>query len=228
MVESGKYKTPAVELAGMSSDQAKVSQIELLDPRGEVDVQSDPIAPRIETLEGKTIGLLDNSKSNAKILLEEIGELLQSEYGVEKLVYKRKDKSPVPADDIADQLHAQCDAVVNAYGDCGSCTSWCVYDSIDLERKGTPTATINSDEFVRLGQSETRSLGMPGLPLVTVPHPMGDIVEEKVRERAHAIIGEIQTVLTTDADVLEAEYENKYLGQNEELDSSDLYCPIDI
>ena len=205
---------------------AGASTLEILDPRGEVEHQSLPIAERLDSLEGATVGLLDNSKSNADIFLKAIGEHLQSEYGVEEIVYRRKDKSPIPADSIADQLHSQCDAVINAYGDCGSCTSWCVYDSIDLEKKGTPVATINSDEFVKLGQSEAQSLGMPGLPLVTVTHPMGDLEEPEVLARAESAIEEIVDALTTDRDDLEEAYAERFLNADEELGDESLYCPI--
>lgn len=205
---------------------AGASTLEVLDPRGEVEHQSLPIAERLDSLEGATVGLLDNSKSNADIFLKAIGEHLQSEYGVEEMVFRRKDKSPIPADSIADQLHSQCDAVVNAYGDCGSCTSWCVYDSIDLEKKGTPVATINSDEFVKLGQSEAQSLGMPGLPLVTVTHPMGDLEEPEVLARAESAIEEIVDALTTDRDDLEEAYAERFLNADEELGDESLYCPI--
>jgi hypothetical protein len=202
------------------------STLEILDPRGEVEYQSLLIAERIDSLKGATVGLLDNSKSNADIFLKSIGEHLQSEYGVEEIVYRRKNKSPIPADSIADQLHSQCDAVVNAYGDCGSCTSWCVYDSIDLEKKGTPVATVNSDEFVKLGQSEAQSLGMPGLPLVTVTHPMGDLHEPEVLDRAESAIGEIVDVLTTDRNDLEETYAERFLKADEELGDESFYCPI--
>jgi hypothetical protein len=160
------------------------------------------------------------------VLLDEVSNVFTDEYGVAETVSVRKDKSPVPADGLADTLAARCDAVVNAYGDCGSCTSWCIYDSIDLERRGVPVATVNSDEFVKLGQSESRSLGMPGLPLVTVPHPMGDIEEAKVRERARAIIEELVAVLTTDARTVADNYRNRYLDADEDLAESDLHCPL--
>jgi len=198
----------------------------VLDPRGAVDAGEQPIADRLDDLEGRTVGLLDNSKANADVLLDKVANVLTAEYGVTDTVSVRKDKSPIPADSLADTLAAQCDAVVNAYGDCGSCTSWCVYDSIDLERRGVPVATINSDEFVKLGQSEARSLGMPGLPLVTVPHPMGDIPESAVRERARAIVSELVAVLTTDARTLEEKYQGRYLDSGEDLAESDLYCPL--
>jgi len=201
----------------MSSEKTEPGHSVVLDPRGTVSIEENPITERLETLEGKTIGLLSNSKANADVLLDEIGNILVEEYGVEETVYRRKDKSPIPADGLAEQLNSQCDAVVNAYGDCGSCTSWLIYDSIDLEKQGTPTATINSDEFVTLGQSETRSLGMPGLPITTVPHPMGGIPKEEARERGREIVPSVVKLLTTDREELEAEYENKYLNAGEGL-----------
>jgi hypothetical protein len=204
----------------------QTSQQEVFDPRGDVDVADHRIANRVDSLEGKTLGLLDNAKSNADILLDELGEILKSEYGVTEVVSRRKNSAAQPADSMATQLDSQCDVVINAYGDCGSCTSWCIYDSIDLEKKGTPTATGNSNEFVRVGRSESQGLWMPGLPVVTVPHPMGDIDETEVRKRAQAIVSEVVTVLTGDRDDLEEEYENKFLDSDEELESEDLYCPI--
>lgn len=210
----------------MGVNETATPETIVLDPRGRVNVTRDRIADRLDTLEGTTVGLLDNSKANADVLLDEIGRLLVAEYGVRATVSRRKDKSPIPADSLATQLHDRCDAVVNAYGDCGSCTSWCVYDSVDLERRGTPTATVNSDEFVTLGQAEARALGLPGLPLVTVPHPMGGVPEKEVRERARAVVSEVVEVLTRDRETLESEYENRYLDADEEVDASGLRCPI--
>lgn len=198
----------------------------LLDPRGEVTADDRQIAERIDELDGTTIGFLDNAKTNADVFLDEVATVLRADYGVDEAIHRRKSNTAIPADSIASYLHERCDAVVNAYGDCGSCTSWCVYDSVDLETKGTPVATVNSEEFVKLGQSESRSLGMPGLPIVTVPHPMGDAAEEVVRRRARDVVPELVRVLTADRDALEAEYAGKYLDADESLGDEDLYCPL--
>jgi len=198
----------------------------VLDPRGEVTADSREPTERLDSLEGKTIGFLDNAKTNADLFLDEVANVLGEQYGVAKTIHRRKSNTAIPADSIATYLDEHCDAVVNAYGDCGSCTSWCVYDSVDLEKQGTPVATINSEEFVRLGQSESRSLGIPGLPLVTVPHPMGDVSEEVARERARDTVDEIVRVLTSDASELAEEFEGKYLDADEELQDEELYCPI--
>lgn len=210
----------------MGVEPTEVERDAILDPRGEVTVDARSIAPRLDELEGATVGFLDNAKTNADHFLDDVADLLVEECGVAETVHRAKDNTAVPAGEIAAYLAANCDAVVNAYGDCGSCTSWCVYDSVDIEGEGVPTATVNSEEFVRLGQSECRSLGMPGLPLVTVPHPMGDVDRETVRERAEGALEEVVHVLTGDPDELEAEYEGKYLGAEEELGDEELYCPL--
>lgn len=214
----------------MSSDnptlETATSDDELVDPRGEVTMDRHRMAPRLERLEGTTIGLLDNAKTNADVFLRAVGERLEAEYGVTETIYRQKSNTAIPADSIAGYLHEECDAVVNAYGDCGSCTSWCVYDSIDLEKRGTPVATVNSEEFVRLGQSESRSLGIPGLPLITVPHPMGDVSKEVVEQRAADALDDLVRALTTDRETLAAEFKGKYLDLNEELQDDDLYCPL--
>lgn len=210
----------------MSSGTTTQQRDEILSPVGRVRTDERPITTRLESLEGKTIGFLDNAKTNADVFLAEVSRILTEEYGVAETVHRSKDNTAIPAGSIASYLATNCDAVVNAYGDCGSCTSWCVYDSVDIEGRGTPVATVNSNEFVRLGQSESRSLGMPSLPILTVEHPMGDVSEDVVHERVAGAIDEILHILTEDRERLTEEYGEKYLDADEELGDEALYCPL--
>ncbi len=210
----------------MSSGTTEQSAKDVLNPVGTVQTDEQPITDRVESLEGATVGFLDNAKTNADVFLEHVSEILVEEYGVDELIHRSKDNTAIPAGSIARNLASECDAVVNAYGDCGSCTSWCIYDSVDLEKRGTPAATVNSDEFVRLGQSESRSLGIPALPILTVEHPMGDVAEEIVRDRARGAVDEIVHILTADAEELMDEYDEKYLDSDEEIGDEELYCPL--
>ena len=50
-----------------------------------------------------------------------------------------------------------------------------------MEKAGIPTATFCSGEFSALGANERAALGMPGLPIVVVPHPVGGIPPEEAR-----------------------------------------------
>jgi hypothetical protein len=101
-----------------------------------------------------------------------------------------------------------------------------VHDSVTLERRGIPCATINTREFVMLGQSEAIALGLPGLPIVAVPHPIGDAPEAVVRQRARDVADEIVRVLTEDAPRIETDYTNRYVLSKEALKGEGLACPL--
>lgn len=209
---------PDIEVAAGPDD--------ILDPVGEVDNSDWVLADRLDTLTGATIGLLDTRKTNADVFLEAVGETLTAEFDVETTIYRSKANGAAPAGDALTRLLEECDAIVNAYGDCGSCTSWCVHDSVVAEKAGLPTATVNSDEFVRLGQSESRALGLPGLPIVAVEHPLGDADRATVRLRAETAIPELVEALTRNADELAAAYDGRYIDAEEPIDDSGFYCPI--
>lgn len=76
----------------------------LLDPRGSVTRAFKPLAPRPGALGGRSIGILDNSKPNARVLLERLAELLVSRAGTASVKIWSKPSSAQPAqclDEIA-------------------------------------------------------------------------------------------------------------------------------
>ena len=76
------------------------------------------LAPRLATLQGTILGLIDNHKRNADVYLEELGRLLQAHYGVARVVTYRKisQSLPTPAE-VLDQLANECDALIHAVAD---------------------------------------------------------------------------------------------------------------
>lgn len=198
----------------------------LMSPLGLRIVKRNPIAPRLRSLSGARIGLLDNTKKNADRLLAAVGAILLREHGVAQLISRRKvSSSPAAPAAMIDEL-AACDAVINAYGDCGSCTSWCVHDGVTLEQRGVPTATVNSDAFVALGQQQAVSLGLPGLPIVTVPHPMGDVAADEVERRAKALVAQVVHVLTGETSALESEYTDRFIAASDSFMRSGMVCEL--
>jgi hypothetical protein len=92
--------------------------IELLDPT--VAVATNPITyvDRPRSLEGKRIGLIENTKFNSDRLLAKIGDLLKTEYGAAEWRMFRKHNSSVPAhDEIVQEIRKTCDVVVAGVGD---------------------------------------------------------------------------------------------------------------
>ena len=78
-----------------------------------------------------------------------------------------------------------------------------------MEKAGIPTATFCSGEFSALGANERAALGMPGLPIVVVPHPVGGIPPEEARALGDGAMEEVRRILTEDAESLRKEYRER-------------------
>ena len=75
-------------------------------------------APRLASLAGTRVGLIDDSKRNADVLLEELAEILRTRYEISGVKWHRKPSASRPADPEAlKELVEECDAVVVAIGD---------------------------------------------------------------------------------------------------------------
>ena len=95
--------------------------MEILDPTvnpGEAPAPTIAYAPRPDSLAGKRIGLIENTKFNSDRLLQKIGDTLKSEYGAAETRMWRKKNSSVPAhEEIIDELKQTCDVMVAGIGD---------------------------------------------------------------------------------------------------------------
>jgi hypothetical protein len=90
---------------------------EVLDPTPEFKPEGGDIAPRLATLEGKTIGLLDNGKVRVGRFYDFVEEILTKDYAVRGVMRrdKRGASSPMSTELLEEML--TCDAVLSAVGD---------------------------------------------------------------------------------------------------------------
>jgi DNA-binding ferritin-like protein len=92
----------------------------VLSPEGKAQTSAAKVAavPRFQDLHGKVVGLLDNSKPNADKLAERFAELLTKEYGVAKVISRRKLTAQQGAPkEYLDELAGQADFVLSGLGD---------------------------------------------------------------------------------------------------------------
>lgn len=54
----------------------------------------------------------------------------------------------------------------------------------ELRKRGLITAVVCSNVFLKLGQTQAKIFGVPDLPLLVIPHPLGGLDLQSVKERA--------------------------------------------
>jgi len=87
---------------------------DILDPVGfESEALAKPMAKRLNTLGGKTVGILDIGFPNGNIFLDRVEQVLKSKYGVTEFMRRAKPSPARPADDqVRKELIEACDAIV--------------------------------------------------------------------------------------------------------------------
>jgi hypothetical protein len=88
----------------------------------------DPTAPShnaprqagrtLDTLAGKVIGFIDNSKPNFSVLVDDLAQLFMQKHGAKTVIKRSKHAASVPApDEVMQELISQCDLVITGSGD---------------------------------------------------------------------------------------------------------------
>ena len=93
--------------------------IVLINPLNETHREPRLPAPKLDTLQGKTIGLLDISKPGGSYFLDHIERLLKEQFDVANVVRAMKPTftKPAPVAVIEQLVNARCDAVIEALAD---------------------------------------------------------------------------------------------------------------
>jgi len=91
--------------------------IRIIDPSAGGSRAKIMLAPRPMDLRGKVVGFIENSKEQADIIAEAMGEGLREKYGVAKVIIRRKPyySKPAPAE-LIDELSKEVDVAAAAVG----------------------------------------------------------------------------------------------------------------
>ncbi len=88
----------------------------LIDPTNEASPVVRSVAPRLETLEGTTLGLLDISKARGNVFLDRLEEgLARRGAAVER--FTKPTFSKIAPLDLRQKIRERCDAVIEALAD---------------------------------------------------------------------------------------------------------------
>ena len=93
--------------------------LEILNPRGETPpIEVRRIVDRVKELDGKRIGLVDNTKAGAEYFLDATEELLKKRFpGATILRFRKSEGTINPAPKMYSALAEKCDTFIYATGD---------------------------------------------------------------------------------------------------------------
>ena len=68
-------------------------------------------------------------------------------------------------------------------------------DAIFFEKRGIPASVIITEPFVPTAVGIAGLAGMPGYPHAVIPHPVGSLSADEVRQRADAVAATVGALL---------------------------------
>ena len=159
----------------VTADLIAPATMTVLDPMGYPPrINAKQLAPRLESLDGKTIYIIDSRFDDSAELLKQLVAWFDEKMpGVTtKLVslggyYGRDDP------ELWAEIKANGHAAILGVGHCSTCAPAVATHAVTLETKyGIPTVAIHTDKFDRVVRSVTRIAGLPDAPTVFVPQPV--------------------------------------------------------
>jgi hypothetical protein len=149
------------------------NKVSVLSPRGIAPpIQLIPLAPRLDTLEGKTIYIAGINFRPLHQGLVEIHRILTERYPKTTFILKVKEGSYFVNDQkLWDEIKEKGDGAIVGIGQLDTNAPATVIFSSILEKMGIPTAPVVTAGFPHLTKSFAYKKGIPQLRLTFVPHP---------------------------------------------------------
>lgn len=139
----------------------------ILNPTSDSTTELNALAPRVDGLDGKRIGLYDNGKMAAEPVLEVLEGKLRERY--DDVTISRHAKETKHDVEDPEKLAAvsewareeDLDVCIGAIGDCGSCTKLLTWGMGAVEEVGVPTVGLIDEGFELDWQSNAVERGWP-------------------------------------------------------------------
>ena len=172
--------------------------IEILDPTVEAaDAADRRTSPRPDSLKGKRVGLVENTKFNSDQLLQKIGDILKAEYGAAECAdvaqaqrqrpRARRDHRGGQDDRATSSSPASATEGPARRAVCSTESCW--------RRHGIPSASIVTDVFEATGRAMAEQWGLPNYRFLAMPHPIANLTEAELDQRAREIAPEVVKLL---------------------------------
>jgi hypothetical protein len=161
----------------------------LRDPTAETASELRARQAPLESFGGKTVALMDIGKMRGDEFIDRL-EVLCGQRGIATRRYKKPTNTRVAPREMIKDIADNCQAVIIALSDCGSCTSCSTHDLNDLDRKGVAGVSVLTTEFEHAFNSQKTAIGLDAAS-VYVPHPLQNKTTAELHASADKAIAEI-------------------------------------
>ncbi len=101
----------------MSEMTKEKQRILVYEPVAEASGENAAMATRPESLNGKSVGLINNTKDFTEEIFDVMGAVLEEQFPGVRVVRYRKESVSGASPSLMEQVEGECDAVVSALGD---------------------------------------------------------------------------------------------------------------
>ena len=172
-----------------------MNAVVMRDPTAETASEQRPRRAPPATLAGRTVALMDIGKMRGDEFIDRL-EALFTERGIATKRYRKPTNTRTAPVELLQKIAAECQVVVIALSDCGSCTSCSTHDLVDLDRRGLAGVSVLTTEFRDAFEQQCRAIGFAGAPLY-VPHPMQNRTTAELHRFAEAVFDDVLGALTS-------------------------------
>jgi hypothetical protein len=191
----------------------------VVSPVGKPTVEMITQAPRLESLDGKTIAVVGGSFM-ARVTHPEIKRLIEENYPTAKVILLNEIGSagPYPGPGVRNEdkdefqrklRETGVDAVISGNGGCGLCTPKETGSSIAAEYLGVPAVTVAAPTFVNQVYSTAVTHGVPAPRAATYPGAFSAHPAEELRQNTRDVVWP-QIVEALTKPITEAEIEERH------------------
>lgn len=156
-----------------------------LSPWAEADASElTGLSPRLDTLDGKTIGMFGDFMISATYMLKAVEKQLRQKYPNAKFSYLRYEKETTQIEKdpefkpVFDAWLEGVDCVLSFYGSVPSSSIYLGYNSAYMEKRGKPTVMALAPRTVPAGLRGLKAKGVPALRTVEIEPVLGIYSED--------------------------------------------------
>ena len=137
-------------------------------------VSKKQAAPRLESLDGKTVYLVDCRFDDSIELLKQVAAWFAAHMpGVKTKIVSLSATYQKDDPKTWDEIKSNGDAAIIGVGHCSNCAPAVTTHAITLETKyGVPTVALHTDKFDKVVASVAKMAGLPEAPRSFVPQPV--------------------------------------------------------